>query len=74
MSQMVEAYVAADTFIQPTPSMPMPSIRGGLPTAPVVRKGRNRRDEIARLLKLGEGERLAVVSLGGIETPPPYSA
>ena len=73
MSQMVDAYAAADTFIQPTPSMPMPSIRNGLPTAPVVRIGRDRRAEIARRLNLGQDVRLAVISLGGIETPLTYS-
>ena len=74
MSQMVEAYAAAGAFIQPTPSMPMPSIRNGLSTAPVVRIGRNRRAEIARMLNLGDDVRLAVISLGGIETEVAYSA
>jgi len=72
MEQMVAAYAAADLFLQPTPSMPMPSIRNGRPTGPVARLGRDRRAEIARVLRLEPETRIAVLSLGGIATPIDY--
>ncbi|MEO8927285.1 MAG: hypothetical protein ABI306_08990 [Caulobacteraceae bacterium] len=72
--RMIDAYAAADLFLQPQPSMPMPSIRNGLAVGPVARLGQNRRSEIIQTLSLTPGTRLALLSLGGVATPIDFSA
>lgn len=74
LRQMLEAYNAADWFLRTEPAMPMATLRNTRPIGPVARLGRNRRDEIAAALKLGEGERLVVVALGGIPMRLPMEA
>jgi hypothetical protein len=71
--QMAQAYGRAALFLQPAPSMEMPSIANGRPTAPVARKGGDRADEIRAALGLATGTRLAVVSFGGIAAAVDYS-
>jgi hypothetical protein len=72
--QMAEAYAAADVFLQPEPSMPMPSIGNGRPVGPVVRCGRNRRAEVAQALGLTLQTRILLLSLGGGSAPIDYAA
>lgn len=71
--RMAEAYAAADLFLQPKPSMPMPSILNGRPVSPVVRVGRNRREEIERKLGLVPGTQLMLLSFGGTALPIDYT-
>ena len=68
-ARMAEAYATAALFLQPTPSMAMPSIVNGRPTKPVVKRGLDRSAEIRTRLGLPDGVRLALVSMGGIATP-----
>jgi hypothetical protein len=72
--QIAEAYGAAEVFLQPAPSMAMPSILNGRPTAAVARVGRDRAGEIRGALGLGQETKLALISFGGIAAAVDFSA
>jgi hypothetical protein len=63
------AYGHAMAFLQPRPHMPMVTIPRRRSIGPVAALGRPRRDDLGRRLAAPAGERLALVGLGGIETP-----
>ncbi len=65
-SQIQAAYNNADVFLRPTPGMPMHGLRRLYLVGPVVDVGRNRRDEINARFNWALGNRLVLVSLGGI--------
>ena len=72
-AEMAAAYRQARLFIRPTPAMPMPDF----PTrqvGPVARLGTARRAALAERLGLGAGERVVLVSLGGIATDLPIAS
>jgi len=62
--QMVDAYAQARRFLQPAPSMPMPTITRGEPLAPIAARGEARRARLRSDLR--EDERLVLVAMGGI--------
>lgn len=62
--QMVEAYARAERFLQPAPSMPMPTVTRGEPLAPIAVRGTAQRARLRR--GLPEEERLVLVAMGGI--------
>ena len=64
--QMTQAYAAADSFLRLTPGMPMAEMPNLLEIGPIARVGKNRRAEIDVKLGLQQGERLVLVTLGGI--------
>lgn len=67
LSDMAASYRQARCFICPTPAMPMPDF----PTrqvGPVARLGVDRRPLLAERLGLRTGERVVLVSLGGIDS------
>jgi hypothetical protein len=66
---MLAAYQSADTFLRPTPSMPMPDLTNSREIGPIATIGQNRRDEITRRLGLAKDQTLALIALGGIDTP-----
>jgi hypothetical protein len=66
LDQMRAAYNAADVFLQPTPSMPMPDLIRALPIAPIAARGCNRRQELLQRLALPSETKLAVLGFGGI--------
>ena len=68
LQQMVEAYAGADIFLQPIPSMLMPSIRRHRLVGPVAEIGRDRRAELGERLGLDPDRRLVLLALGGIPT------
>lgn len=65
LGKMAEAYAGADALIATTPAVAMdyPTLRS---VGPVGRPGRQRRTELRAALSLQEGERVALVALGGI--------
>jgi hypothetical protein len=66
--QMVDAYAAAESFIQPTPSMDMPYVRNGVKVGPIAGIGRDRKRELRCSLGLGPEATIVLVALGGIPT------
>jgi len=64
--QMLEAYNSAAVFYKVQPTMPMSSLNNAQTIAPIAQLGRNRRDEINRLLGLKTTDKLVVVGMGGI--------
>lgn len=71
--QIVRAYRAADLFLNPMPSMPMPSLGNARPLGPIARTGQNRRPEIDRKLGLNPADKLVVLFMGGIFTALPVA-
>jgi UDP:flavonoid glycosyltransferase YjiC (YdhE family) len=71
LQQMQEAYAASETFLRVTPGMPMESLPQLKPIAPIAKLGANRRSEIDQRLGLKSGEKLVLISLGGIATRIP---
>lgn len=65
-SQIRVAYNEANAFLRLTPGMPMTELYHRHPVGPVAAIGQNRRDEINARLGLADGEKLVLVSLGGI--------
>lgn len=70
-AQIHSCYAAADAFLRTTPGMAMASLPNLLPIAPIAAVGKNRRDELDRLLKLSKEEKLVLVSMGGIASRLP---
>ena len=64
--QMLAAYRSARLFIQLTPHPPMDDLPNRRPVGPVVAPGRDRRAELAERLGAPPGERLALLTLGGM--------
>ncbi|MGM0594890.1 MAG: hypothetical protein ACQETD_10165 [Pseudomonadota bacterium] len=60
------AYAAAECFLRPEPSMPMPGLDNLRDIGVVTEPGVNRRRELLARGLLAEGERLVLVALGGI--------
>lgn len=69
--QIQDCYANADAFLRAIPGMPMEDLANTTPVAPIAAVGTNRRDEIDRRLQLASGERLVLVSLGGITSRLP---
>jgi len=73
---IVEAYNKADYFLQPVPSMEMPTLLNGLSIAPIAQKGLKQRDALLHGVlsrkplydKTSQNIKFALVSLGGIST------
>jgi hypothetical protein len=70
IAQIERTYRSADAFLRVVPGLPMP----WLPTtdlSPIVARGRNRRDEIAKLFNLPSHTRIVVFSVSELAPPPP---
>src|SRR5574340_95618 len=65
-AQIHASYANADAFLRATPGMPMEYLPNLVPVAPIAAVGNDRRDELNRRLRLSPGEKLVLVSLGGI--------
>ena len=68
LEQMLAAYNSAAIFLRPQPSMPMITLDNSRAIGPIARVGRDRRDEINRMLNLSGEETLVLVAPGGIPT------
>ena len=73
LRQMEEAYRSARLFLQPTPSMEMAWLSNRRPIGPVARRGRDRREEVEWRLRLEPGQRLVLLSFGGIASTLPVA-
>lgn len=69
--QIVDAYRSAGVFLRPAPSMPMTDLGSSRAVGPVIEAGRNRRERFGPMAGVGGGERLVLVSLGGIRARLP---
>jgi len=67
LGAMATCYRTARGFVCPTPAMPMPEL-DTVQVGPVARQGTRRREALAARLGLAAGERIVLVSLGGIDT------
>lgn len=65
-TQILVAYNNADAFLQLTPAMPMTELYHRQLIGPVADIGKNRIDEINACFNLVFGEKLVLVSLGGV--------
>jgi hypothetical protein len=70
-SQMIDAYSAAEVFLQVTPSMPMPSIHNGRKIGPVALVGQDRRVGLRHRMGLDAEGVIALLALGGTPTELP---
>ena len=66
LAAMTSAYNSAEMFLCPAPSMPMPELRHVRPIGPLARLGRVRQAELRAQLGVVEGQRLVLVTPGGI--------
>jgi len=67
LAEIAASYRLARIFVQPTPTMPMPEL-ACVQVGPVARQGVAQRARLAARLGLAAGERVVLLSLGGIET------
>jgi len=70
-TQIHDCYANADAFLRATPGMSMTSLPNLIPVSPIAAIGTNRRAELNQRLKLSTGEKLVLVSLGGIASRLP---
>jgi hypothetical protein len=68
-AQMLSAYNSAEVFFKVQPAMPMPDLRNARSIGPIVQFGCNRRAQLGLPVAVGEGqgEKLILVVMGGIE-------
>jgi UDP:flavonoid glycosyltransferase YjiC (YdhE family) len=69
--QIHACYLNADAFLRTTPGMAMNNLPKLVPVAPIAALGKNKRDELNRLLQLSATEKLVLVSMGGIASRLP---
>ncbi|MEO6974791.1 MAG: hypothetical protein ABI144_02800, partial [Gallionella sp.] len=70
-AQIHDSYANADAFLRATPGMAMTGLPNLIEVPPVAAVGTNRSAELAQRLKLSSGEKLVLVSLGGIASRLP---
>lgn len=68
LEQMHAAYNSAAVFLRPQPCMPMTTLDNSRMIGPIARVGRDRRDEVNRIMNLSGEETLVLVAPGGIPT------
>jgi len=66
VAQIHDCYANAAAFLRTTPGMSMTGLPNIIPVAPIAAVGTNRRDELNRRLNFATGEKLVLVSMGGI--------
>lgn len=70
-AQIQSCYAHADAFLRATPGMAMDDLPNLVIVPPLAATGTNRRAELNRRLDLSVGEKLVLVSLGGITSRLP---
>jgi hypothetical protein len=65
-TQIHDSYANANAFLRATPGMAMSSLPNLIEVSPIAAIGTKRSAELAHRLKLSPGEKLVLVSLGGI--------
>lgn len=71
VGHMLSGYRAAQAFLAPAPSMPMPELDHYQAIGPVARSGVRRTAELQRCTGLPAGTRYVLVAMGGIATRLP---
>jgi len=71
LEQMMSGYRAADLFLAPTPSIPMPDLDNVVTTGPIARQGRRQQAALLERCAIDGVTRAVLVALGGIMTPLP---
>jgi hypothetical protein len=71
LEQMLNGYRAADLFLAPTPSIPMPDLDNVVTTGPIARQGSRQQAALLAQCAIDRGARTVLVALGGITTPLP---
>lgn len=66
-AEILAAYREAEAFLVAEPGMPMRDLPNAIGIGPCARIGRDRAGAIRRALGIGDGIRLVLVALGGIE-------
>lgn len=66
LNRIKEAYNSASIFLQPTPHMPMPYLSNKKAIGPIARRGINHQALIRRQFKIAPGQKLILVTLGGV--------
>jgi len=74
LQQILAAYQSAHVFLQLTPSMSMPDLQNTKVIDPVAQLGKNRIKEIVSLTGLRPGQRLIMISLGGMDLHLPVNS
>lgn len=65
-AQIVSAYNAAEAFLCPAPSMPMPELRASRAIGPIVWPARPDPQGLRRRLGVGPDQRLVMIAMGGV--------
>lgn len=65
-AQIRDCYRNAAAFLHATPAMAMPDLPNLVPIAPIAAVGTNRREQLNHRLGLPPGEKLVLISMGGI--------
>lgn len=73
-TQILDAYRRAHLFFKPEPSMPMTYLERVKSIGPIAQVGRDHRSQLRDALRLSSGERLLLISLGGMEFRPPIES
>ena len=71
LEQMINGYRAADLFLAPTPSIPMPDLDNVVTTGPIARQGCRQQTALLERCAVDLRTRTVLVALGGITTPLP---
>lgn len=74
IDRMRAIYAAADLFLRPQPSMPMAWLPNARDIGPITTLGCNRRAEVCATLGIPPGDRLVLITLGGIPMEIDYNA
>ena len=73
IGHMLSGYRAAQAFLAPAPSLPMPELDNYHPIGPVARSGTRRTAELQQRSGLPPGTRYVLVAMGGIATRLPLT-
>lgn len=68
LDQMESAYNSAAAFLCPEPSMPMSFLANRFGIGTIGLRGRARREQLLEALGLAEGQKIVLVTSGGVET------
>lgn len=71
IDQMTSGYQAAQIFLTPEPSIPMPQLDNIQVIGPIARRGTRQKASICTQLGLSQNTRFVLVALGGITTEMP---
>jgi hypothetical protein len=71
VEQIRTCYANADAFLRATPGMAMTNLPNLISVAPIAERATSRRDEINQSLRLLPGDKLVLISMGGITSRVP---